>query len=96
VFELIGALITGGQEQPGGHERAKDHKVVGNAELGQTDSQHCGKDSKNREERLCYKKPAKKLSEVFVDELVEEEAEGKNDSASDDPIDVAPKHQWLN
>ena len=70
-------------------------KLLATPSVGQADAQRCGKDSKNREERLCYKKPAKKLSEVFVDELVEEEAEGKNDGASDDPIDVAPKHQLL-
>ena len=88
-------LITGGPEQPGGHERAKHHEVVGNAELGQTDSERRGKDSENREERLCCKKPAKKRPHMFVGELVEEEQEGKNDGARDGPIDVVPKHPRL-
>ena len=32
---------------------------------------------------------------MFVGDLVEEEAEGKNDCARNDPIDVAPKHSRL-
>ena len=37
----------------------------------------------------------RKFLEVFVGHLVKEEAEGKNDGARDDPIDVAPKHWRL-
>jgi len=44
---------------------------------------------------LCGQQPAEEISEVFVGDLVKEEAEGKNDGARDDPIDVIPEHLRL-
>ena len=90
-----GRRFAGGQEHRRGCERAKHHNIVRDAELGQVDSKRRGEDSENREGGLCGEKPAKEPPEVLVGELVEEEAEGKNDGARYDPIDVIPKRSRL-
>src|SRR6266481_276612 len=91
----VRAPFTGDQEQRDSHEHAEHHNVVREEDLGQADSERGGENSEHREDRLCGEKPAKELSQVLVGELVEEEAEGKNNGAGDNPIDVVPKHSRL-